>query len=240
MIQKIIPKVYLIWILIAAVAAHLAGPYSFIDGTDVYLLGHSLVYGVLKGGLVGLLLIMVVSTYRSKPSSYKPFLLIALILSLIGDLLLMFPESCFAFGLGSFLLAHLMYLVTFVKGCSSLLQVPLIKKLPLLPILLGGVAVLILWSLRGKLVDLVLPVIIYVLAIAAMSIMALNRYQRTSLRSFTWVFVGSLVFMLSDSLIAYNKFDDPIEYAPFLIMLTYGIAQGLIVFGMLKHDKEKS
>jgi len=236
LIKTLLPYLFFVWIFIGAISAHLAGPYSIVDGSDVFLLGNPMIYGVLKGGIVILLLLATGLSFRETRVGFKIFMMIALVFSLLGDLLLMFPESYFAPGLGCFLIAHVFYMVTFVKGSSSLLQLPLIKKLPLLPILLGAAALLILWSFRGKLGDLALPVIIYVLVIAGMSIMAMNRYQRTSLKSFTWVFLGSLVFMLSDFLIASNKFDHPIHFAPFLIMITYAMAQGLIVFGMLKHD----
>jgi len=77
------------------------------------------------------------------------------------------------------------------------------------------------------------PALIYMIVILLMSISALNRYERVSLRSFTEVFIGALLFMVSDSLLAINKFSQPIPSASFFIMLTYITAQYFIVKGMI-------
>jgi uncharacterized membrane protein YhhN len=49
------------------------------------------------------------------------------------------------------------------------------------------------------------------------------------------VFVGALLFMLSDCLIAINKFMMPIGHAELCIMSTYMAGQFLIVRGLLEH-----
>ena len=76
-------------------------------------------------------------------------------------------------------------------------------------------------------------VLIYVLAILSMSSMALNRLENGHPKSFTLVFVGSLFFVASDSMIAINRFLVPIPYEGLLIMSTYIGAQYLIMRGIL-------
>jgi uncharacterized membrane protein YhhN len=49
-----------------------------------------------------------------------------------------------------------------------------------------------------------------------------------------YVFIGAIVFVLSDSILAVNKFYNPIQKSSFIIMLTYLVAQYLIVNGILK------
>jgi uncharacterized membrane protein YhhN len=46
-----------------------------------------------------------------------------------------------------------------------------------------------------------------------------------------WMMLGALLFVISDSILAINKFYQPFEAAGVLIMLTYGLAQFFIVEG---------
>ena len=72
------------------------------------------------------------------------------------------------------------------------------------------------------------------LALLGMSSMALNRYGNGHPISFSYVFVGSLLFVASDTMIALNKFMIAIPYEGIFIMLTYISAQYLIMKGLLK------
>ncbi len=63
--------------------------------------------------------------------------------------------------------------------------------------------------------------------------MSLNRSGRVGAMSFKLVFVGSLLFLLSDTMIAFNKFHSDIPMAGFLIMITYIAAQYLIMRGLI-------
>jgi uncharacterized membrane protein YhhN len=76
----------------------------------------------------------------------------------------------------------------------------------------------------------------YAAVLVTMVIVALFRYGRTTAASFGLVFGGAVLFMISDSLLAMNKFHAPIQQAGLLIMITYCVAQGLIAEGMLKHE----
>ena len=49
-----------------------------------------------------------------------------------------------------------------------------------------------------------------------------------------WVLMGAISFVVSDGILAINKFAQPLPMAGFLIMLTYGVGQFLIVTGYLK------
>jgi uncharacterized membrane protein YhhN len=78
-------------------------------------------------------------------------------------------------------------------------------------------------------------VLVYALVITLMALSALFRYGRTTIKSFALVFGGSVLFMMSDSILAVNKFIEPVRHADFWIMLTYIGAQFLIVSGILRH-----
>jgi uncharacterized membrane protein YhhN len=50
-----------------------------------------------------------------------------------------------------------------------------------------------------------------------------------------WMFTGALLFVISDSVLAVNKFYQPFALAPVLIMITYGLAQLLITQGAIEY-----
>jgi len=80
-----------------------------------------------------------------------------------------------------------------------------------------------------------IPVLVYGSSVCLMVIMAALRIDSVSRRSFWWVTIGAILFMLSDSIIAINKFlyEGNLPLASFFIMLTYIIAQFFIVHGFL-------
>jgi uncharacterized membrane protein YhhN len=73
----------------------------------------------------------------------------------------------------------------------------------------------------------------------AMVISAILRMDQTNTASFNQVFFGAVLFMLSDSLLALNKFLMPMENPGIFIMLTYLLAQWNIINGLLKHYNEQ-
>ncbi len=85
--------------------------------------------------------------------------------------------------------------------------------------------------------DLQIPVIVYALVLMAMVVSAIYRLGRTSFASFSLVLFGAFLFMVSDSLLAINKFLDKVPLGGFWIMLTYIGAQFLIVSGLMKHSR---
>ena len=68
----------------------------------------------------------------------------------------------------------------------------------------------------------------------AMSAMALNRYKTVPKTSFSFVFLGSVLFVISDTFIALHKFLMPIPGERLIVMPTYMAAQFLIMWGILK------
>jgi uncharacterized membrane protein YhhN len=162
--------------------------------------------------------------------------LIAFFFSWTGDILLMFSERnelFFFAGVGGFFLAQLTYIYIFTRfsehGGKGYLQKNLIVGF----LFLGYVAG-IFYLLNPGLEGLMKPVLlIYALSLIGMSMMALNRKDRVNSRSYLLVFIGSVIFVLSDSMIALDKFYRDIPLAGFLIMLTYISAQYLIMRGLL-------
>ncbi len=161
----------------------------------------------------------------------------ALLFALMGDIFLMFGgELYFQLGLGSFLLAQLCYIAVFARTRTAASSRGLLLRKPwiLVPLLVYVLALLGL--LQDALGPFLVPVLLYSLALATMVVMALNRWRRVGYNSFSFVFLGALLFLISDSMIAVDRFGQallPIPWAQIWIMLTYIVAQYLIVMGIL-------
>lgn len=168
----------------------------------------------------------------------------AFFFSWIGDLLLMFADRAFLFfllGLVAFLIAQLCYLFLFRHTIRISGRPGFLKKQMywLTAYLVYGVA---FYAILFSHLDLVLQiaVFVYLTAILSMSAMALNRRGACSMASFRLVFAGSLFFIISDSLIALNKFLTPVPHERILIMTTYILAQYLIMRGILKQFEKRN
>jgi uncharacterized membrane protein YhhN len=142
-------------------------------------------------------------------------ILAALGFSACGDI---FMESDkFIFGLSSFLIAHICYLVVFCRNIEfNRLRV-------LLALILVSSTFISATILSPNLGELAIAVYFYIGVITIMGI-------TTSLgaKNHPMVILGALTFMVSDSIIAFNRFDAPIEGARYAIMITYYLAQYLL------------
>jgi uncharacterized membrane protein YhhN len=155
----------------------------------------------------------------------------ALLWSLVGDILLMFvtiSSNYFLFGLVAFLLAHVLYVIAFIKHRNTTRN-PFVF-ITFLIVYAGG----LFYLLKDGLNSMLIPVIIYMLVILSMSTAAFLRKGNTPKLSYILVFLGAITFMISDSTLALNKFYTPLAYSHISIMATYALAQYLIIIGILK------
>jgi uncharacterized membrane protein YhhN len=172
----------------------------------------------------------------------------ALLFSFFGDILLMITEQSkiwpgireetwFILGVFSFMVAQIFYIITYRYYQLNEGR----KSGKLISFTLSFVVILytmILWAkLYPHLEDMLIPVTIYTLTILTMVLMSITRYNRTSPKSFWMVFSGAAIFLLSDSMIAINKFISPLENERLLIMITYIFGQYLIISGLIEHLK---
>jgi len=181
------------------------------------------------------LMLFVYFTIKRK-SRFTNKVLIGLSFSLLGDVFLMFPyvnELYFMLGLGSFLIAHLFYISAFYLDGTNKIEV---EKRYVLPIFLvfGFFCMSYYMILRPNLGNMNIPVLVYSFVITLMAIMAALRYGKTNTKSFAWILLGAILFMVSDSILAYNKFVERMEIGDLLIMATYMLAQFLIAMGTVE------
>ena len=158
----------------------------------------------------------------SPPSRrYKYAVIVGLLFSLGGDIFLMLPVDLFIAGLISFLIAHLIYIYAFRSGR------PMRFKL-LAPLLLGGYGVLVYAVLFPGLDGMEVPVAAYILVILAMAWQAWDQWDQLRTRWALLAFIGALLFVISDSVLALNRFGEPFKAARALTLSTYYSAQWLI------------
>jgi len=157
----------------------------------------------------------------------------ALLFAFLGDVLLLFPDQFFVFGLASFLLAHVLLITVssrFLQQVSKLRI--LVHSLPFVVIL-----AVLLYLIYPNLEELLIPVIIYGIVISVFGVVAFLVYTNDKSIANSWLFLGALIFILSDSILAINKFSQSSEFLGIAIMITYIIAQYLICKVMIAKTK---
>lgn len=174
--------------------------------------------------------------YQTKEisDSLKKWVIIALVFSWIGDILLMFqPDQpvFFLAGLVSFLLAHISYILFFH---FTRLRERITSRWYLMLFVVVYYTVLIM-QLGPYLGDFGIPVRVYGIAISFMLMFAMHMLFLKNKRAGLAMVVGAALFVLSDSILAFNKFYQSFESAGVFIMLTYGMAQFFIVDGATRY-----
>lgn len=157
----------------------------------------------------------------------------ALICSWLGDVLLIYgtrSEWYFLGGLGMFLIAQIIYCAVFNKATYEKLRFNAARLIPVF--ILAFVMATRIIPFTGK---MMIPVIAYAICLFTMLGYAKLREGLTSKESYLLVLAGGLAFVVSDSLIAFNKFVMEIPYASAWVMGTYIPAQLLIVRGIMIH-----
>jgi len=182
-------------------------------------------YLVAKPLTTTLIIAVAVIAAAPVPAAYKTLVVAGLSFSLLGDIALMFPEKWFTAGLIAFLAAHVFYILAFKPGPGHHVSTGLF-----LPFVFYGL--LMFFILAPGLGKLKLPVLVYVAAITIMAGFAAGRFvDRGGLRPLL-AFVGAVLFLVSDSVLAYDRFAKKIRVAQIIILGTYFPAQLLIALSV--------
>lgn len=193
--------------------------------------------GITKPLLMVVMIIYFVSSVNTISSALKKWIMAALAFSWLGDVLLMFQQDkpiFFLLGLSAFLIAHIFYILFFHKVRVNE-QVK--SRWWLLAIVTVYYAALIT-LLYPHLADMKVPVPVYGIVISFMLLLAMHMLFIKNSKAGQLMMTGAVLFILSDSILAINKFYQPFEAAGLLIMLTYGIAQLLITKGAIVYIRE--
>jgi uncharacterized membrane protein YhhN len=188
-----------------------------------------------------LLPFLLIAVYLSEKFKTKSTLLIALTFSWIGDIVLLFAnkgELYFIIGLVAFLISHVFYIVLFNQQAVT---TSISNKISFG----AGIGLILLYffgminTLGPKLGPLTVPVVVYAIVISTMLYFALKGSYQWAKIPYQSVLIGAVLFIASDSILAFNKFYQPIQNASFLIMITYLAAQYGIVWGILNLNQKK-
>ncbi|HMG45759.1 MAG TPA: lysoplasmalogenase [Acidimicrobiales bacterium] len=149
----------------------------------------------------------------------------ALVFSLAGDVFLMLKDrDLFVFGLGSFLMAHLAYVLGFLQDDLGVVQ--LVGGLVVAGAAVGLVGLRIVNAAQEKTPDLAVPVMAYMGVISLMLVVAVGTGDVVAV-------VGALLFYVSDALIGWTRFVRDFPWAPLAIIVTYHLAQVALVVSLV-------
>lgn len=187
--------------------------------------GRHAAFYVLKP-LTTLLILGAAWTAPGADPQYRLLIVAGLLLSTCGDAALTRSGNvAFLAGLGSFLLAHLLFVAAFaLQGFNA---PPPWIALPLV------VALAFFAWLLPRTGPLRVPVLVYGATIVAMCAMAAARHDARGDVSGLLAVIGALVFMASDSALAVRQFHGAYPRAQLLILSTYWVAVGLIAASVI-------
>ena len=163
------------------------------------------------------------------------WLLFALIFSLAGDIFLMLPRNLFLPGLVSFFLAHIAYILALSQ------TLPSFDLAVLLVILMVGITGLQIYRrLAAGLVisgqtEMRIPVMLYISVISMMGIFALLTLVSNGIENYRALLLsaGALLFFISDTWFAWDRFAEPLKFRDLRVMISYHIAQICLCLGFL-------
>lgn len=173
-------------------------------------------FSIFKPLTTTLIIVIALLIYKQNSNDYTSYMIIALILSLIGDIFLI-RDKYFLPGLASFLIAH----VFFTIGITNLYGFNY-NLIPLfILILVGG---FYFNFIKKDLKKFTIPVLVYITVILIMNWQAINLVVVHHKITFLAIAIASIVFSVSDAILAYDKFKKPFKSAEILILSTYWVS----------------
>lgn len=169
-----------------------------------------------------LILSIAFANWRLRRDRYSLFILLGLLFSLVGDVALLWPARHFLFGLAAFLCTHIAYLFAFTRD----VRFPARPGVWLIYFACAGALYALLFPLLST--ELKLSLAVYTILLASMASQALGRFLILRNHAARLAAFGAFFFMISDSLLALDRFYAPIPHAQLLILIPYYVAQWLI------------
>lgn len=219
-------NIWLLAFVLASVANVAAG---VLENNTLIFITKPLLMPLLAGWLA-------VETYELPPRYLKKMVFAGLAFSTLGDVLLLFAGGgsgalFFLMGLVAFLFTHLSYIGGFsslVNHKNGFLRSQPWWALPFVVFLAG----FLWWLWPGIPTDMRLPVSVYAGVITTMALSVVNLRDAVTHKIFWPMLSGALLFMLSDCLIAVQKFGNALGEAGLAVMVTYLVGQFLIAKGV--------
>lgn len=210
-----------------------------IGETLALLVNDMSVHKIIKPLLMPVLMLYYFIEVKRQGNAVSRWIVAALSFSWLGDVSLLLQDKAvlyFQLGLAAFLVAHICYVKVYQKTGAKRAALGWVRQVLLMvPFII--LAVGLLFVIQEKLHALKVPVTIYIIVILCMVWFALRRYGKTSIQSFWLVLAGAGVFVVSDACIALSRFWADLHFFSPTIMVTYIIAQFLIIKGLLAHQE---
>jgi uncharacterized membrane protein YhhN len=214
----------------------LAGVAALVDWIAVGTSNNRLQYAA-KPAVLALLVAAaaLIPAAHSDLGARRGWFVVALVCCLVGDVLLMLPQSLFIPGLVAFLAGHGFFIVGLLQPAATptsplfafsatglTLSVVIVLAVECLP----GYAILRSLHRHGQ-SSLVGPVCLYMAAILTMVVLAANVGRPAAA-------FGAVCFLASDSLLATDRFVRPLRQGTLLVHVTYHLAQVLLVISLVR------
>jgi uncharacterized membrane protein YhhN len=166
---------------------------------------------------------------KTASKKYKNLIILGLLCCLIGDVFLL-DDTYFIAGLASFLIGHLIFTYAFLtlKGFQ--------KKYGVFLILLT-IGISYFYYLKPRLGEITIPVGVYILVIVLMNWQALSLYNVIKNKTRFLISIGAILFLISDAILAFDKFKEPFSIAGILILTTYWAAISMFAYSTISIEK---
>lgn len=173
-----------------------------------------------------ILILLIATIFPAVESNYKIFIVSGLLFSMLGDIFLINPEQHFKKGLIAFLIGHICYIIAFSVSTgfhfTSWIFLPIV--------VVGAIYLRLILPYSGK---MKLPIIIYITMIMIMVWMAVERFHSDLTLRTILPAIGAILFMISDAVLALNKFRRPFYCAELIILTTYFTAQWFLAVSVI-------
>jgi len=169
--------------------------------------------------LVMIMLIGVALSLDTGDNLARGLVISALGASLVGDVVLMTPDAPFELGLVSFLVAHVLYVLSFVDHVQ---QGPALVAAAVIAVASAFVVPVIVRSVYGSSRMLAAAVVVYMIAVGATAVMAAST-------GILLAALGGAAFLVSDTLLGWARFVGPAPGGRKTVMITYHLGQAGLV-----------
>jgi uncharacterized membrane protein YhhN len=169
-----------------------------------------------------LILAIAFANWRARKAPYSLWISIGLFFSLVGDIMLLRPDHFFLLGLSAFLLTQIAYLIAFTRD----IHFPARPGVWIPYLLFAACCNFLLFSRLPA--ALRFPVAVYSIFLLSMAAQTMGRSFVLHTTAARLAAIGALLFVLSDGLLAFNRFYAPFRLAPLLVLAPYYAAQWLI------------
>lgn len=208
----------------------------FVIASALDLLAILIDHAVMQALFKPMIMLSLMLSYFFSVTQPNYYYLLAMAFAFLGDIFLLDKNNMFLLGILAFLLTQLLYIFIISRQLPRSGQGK--QVLAVLPFF--AYYFYLIYELKDHLGTFLIPVLVYGFVISVFGIVSLLNYLLNRSSNSGILLLGASLFILSDSMIAFQKFQEPRFFFPFAIMLTYILAQFFIFTYMRKAEATKS